>query len=369
MTTSFPIRGDGREAAGSFVSDLAELLGERVSVKVVAPGERECIETWSPGVEVFRFRAPDKPLSTLSFMSFRDLVAAFRVMRSGSRVTERAVTSGPTAHVLALWALPCGYWAKRCSGKHAVPYSTWTLGSDIWSLGRVPVVRWFLRLVLRQGRYCFSDGLGLAQETQKLADREVIFLPSTRRILSQPASRTGGAPFVLTFLGRWHANKGVDILLEALGLLSDEDWNRIESVRINGGGPMEATVRRRVSDLQGAGRPVHAGGFLDKQAAEASINDADYLLIPSRIESIPLVFSDAMKLRCPVVAMPVGDLPALVGQGVGELAVDVTARAFSDAISRILRRNPVSFQPAMECMAARFDVDVAARSLLGKLLG
>ncbi|MPT43185.1 MAG: glycosyltransferase [Klebsiella sp.] len=70
---------------------------------------------------------------------------------------------------------------------------------------------------------------------------------------------------------------------------------------------------------------------MSKPEAEAAIVHADCLLIPSRIESIPVVFSDAMKLGRPVVSMPVGDLPQLVGSGVGILARQVSSQAFASA--------------------------------------
>ncbi len=63
--------------------------------------------------------------------------------------------------------------------------------------------------------------------------------------------------------------------------------------------------------LANGGRPVRIGGYLDKNEAASLIGWADYLLLPSRIESIPVIFSDAMQLGTPVVATPVGDLASL----------------------------------------------------------
>ncbi|WP_237582769.1 hypothetical protein, partial [Salmonella sp. hn-h4] len=71
-------------------------------------------------------------------------------------------------------------------------------------------------------------------------------------------------PYRLLFLGRWHPNKGVDLLLDSLAMLRDEDWQAIERVEIQGGGPMEGLVRERVAALYEARRPVEVGGFLDK---------------------------------------------------------------------------------------------------------
>ena len=59
---------------------------------------------------------------------------------------------------------------------------------------------------------CYSDGIKLAEDTRRIAGREVQFLPSTRRIgrvRSEPPR--AAAPYRLLFLGRWHPNKGIDL--------------------------------------------------------------------------------------------------------------------------------------------------------------
>lgn len=366
ITTSFPISGNGSEAAGSFVSDLVEELGKHVKVRVVAPGTSAGREVWCHGVEVFRYPAPDKPLSTLKPWRPDDLLALRTVMQEGRDMTRAAVAAGPTAHVLALWALPSGHWAREVWRESGVPYSVWTLGSDIWSLGRIPMVRGWLRRVLKDAQHCYSDGLKLAEDTRRIAGREVSFLPSTRRIdRSRKALLKSEPPYRLLFLGRWHPNKGIDLLLQALALLGEEDWRRIESLRICGGGPMDLLVKQGVAGLQALGRPVELAGYLDKSAAEEVIVAADYLLIPSRIESIPVVFSDAIKLGCPVLVSPVGDLPQLVGDSpqCGLIAAAVDAESWSRLLSRALTRRPAEFAAGVADRAGRFDLAKLASSI------
>jgi len=66
---------------------------------------------------------------------------------------------------------------------------------------------------------------------------------------------------------------------------------------------------------------------------------ADYLVIPSRIESIPVVFSDAMQVGTPVIATPVGDLRALIEEHrCGVLADDVSVKALARALETVLCR-------------------------------
>lgn len=327
---------DGREAAGSFVFDLAMQLSECLPVRVVAPGEVDGVEILNSRLNVFRYRAPGKALSQLGFRRPRELMSILSVLWRGRRAAASAVAAGPTGNVLALWAFPSGLWARAACAKTGLPYSVWTLGSDIWVLGKIPLVRSYVARILRGAAFRYSDGLQLASDTSLLAGRETAFLPSTRDI-GPAATRAANhdAPYSLLFLGRWHPNKGIDLLLDALALLDDDAWTRISLVHIAGGGPLQQRVEAGVRLLCEAGRPVRLSGYLDKANARAAIEDADMLLIPSRIESIPVVFSDAMKLGRPVVAMPVGDLPALVARySCGVVAGDVSARAFADALAR-----------------------------------
>ena len=366
VTTSFPISGDGSEAAGSFVSDLAEELAKHMPVRVVAPGKETACQAWADGVEVFRFATPGQPLSMLKPWRPRELNTIRRVLAGGEAATRQAVTAGPTQHILALWALPSGHWARKISREAGINYSVWTLGSDIWSLGRIPIVRSYLRRVLQGAHKCYSDGIKLAEDTRQIAGRDVEFLPSTRRINSKRIAPMKTEPsYRFLFLGRWHQNKGIDLLLEALHMLSEEDWKQIEAVEICGGGPMEGTVRENVDRLHMAGWPVELRGYLSKAEAEESIIRADWLLIPSRIESIPVVFSDTVKLSCPVLATPVGDLEYLVRKDKsGELATTASASAIAALIHEALSRSPADYQHALSSAAIGFDLERIADRLM-----
>ncbi len=358
VTTSFPECADGSEAAGSFIADMAEELARHVAVRVVAPGAVAGEQEWKPGIRVFRYAAPKKPLSTLKFWRPTDLAWIPRILRGGLVATRRALAGARVVHVLALWGLPSGEWARRAVRGSGIPYSAWMLGSDVWSLGRLPGLRGMLARVVRDAAHAYADGHQLAEAASDIAGGlPVAFLPSTRSIgLSSRSALRAQPPYRLLFLGRWHVNKGVDLLLEALALLSEADWSRIESVRIEGGGPLEPSVRAMAAELAARGRPVRAGGFLSKDQAEQAFVEADWLLIPSRIESIPVVFSDAMKLGCPVVIMPVGDLPRLMEYGVGIAATQVASAAFARAIGEALDCSSASYDRGLRRAAAVFDL-------------
>jgi len=363
VTTSYPGEQLGSEAAGAFVADLARALQAYVDVRVVAPGQHEVRERTQEGIEIYRFSAGPRPLSLLSPMRPWHWPHILGTLRSLQRQALAANADQRLAHTLALWVLPSGWAARALLRRHGVPYSVWALGSDIWSLGRLPGVREMLAAVARGASAAFADGHTLARDAERLCQRPFEFLPSARALHVVRAGPVRIAPpYRYLFLGRWHPNKGIDLLLDALdSLVDEEDWLHIREVHIAGGGPLEELVQARVRRLQLAGRPVRLSGFLGAAEASLAFGQADRLLLPSRVESIPVVFSDAMAAGVPIVSMPVGDLPALVQPGIGWLSASVDAVAFAGAI-RASFKGPVDAEAIAGC-ASTFQPATTAKRL------
>lgn len=366
VTTSYPQHGEGAAAAGMFVRDFARALsGLGIAVEVVAPAE-ETGQTESGGVTETRYAVPRLPLSLLNPLCASHWPAIFSTLAQGQKAVSKACERHRPDHILALWALPCGAWAMRAARHFGIGYSTWALGSDIWSLGRIPLLRQYLGSVMRHAAHRFADGIQLSADVESICGRPCDFLASSRSF-GPPAARALGSvpPYRLAFLGRWHPNKGIDLLLESLAMLDDQDWARIEAVRIYGGGPLEGVVDTRGQALRAAKRPVETGGYLDIAGARALFAWSDYILLPSRVESIPVVFSDAMQARRPVIATPVGDLPQLVQDtGAGLLAGAVNAEAFALSIRQALGTDADKFATGIAVAASQFDVEASARSFL-----
>lgn len=358
ITSSYPEQADGSEAAGAFVADVARTLARSRPVRVVAPGRMPGEEPSRDGVLVRRFASPGRPLSLLSPLAPGDWPAIARTLASLRAETFAAAADGRVAHTLALWALPSGWAARALERRMGVPYSVWVLGSDIWSLGRLPIVRTMLRSVMAGARCRFADGLLLGDDAARIAGKPFEFLPTTRQLdIPARASYRDTPPYRLLFLGRWHPNKGIDLLLGALGQLSDNDWSRVAEVHIAGGGPLDGEVRSAVVALQARGRPVRLSGFLGKDEASAALSEADYLVIPSRIESIPLVFSDALQAGCAVITTPVGDLPRFFAdEPPGLVAGAADSAALAGAIRQALLARPDTFAQAIASAARQFSL-------------
>ncbi len=368
VTTSFPESVLGSEAAGGFVSDFATVLAGRVDVAVVAPGA-DPGHARSGDIEVYRYRAPVQPLSLLRPQNPAHWPAILQTLKSGGRALEAALDHRPADHVFALWVLPSGYWARRCARRTGTPYSVWALGSDIWTLGRVPLVRSMLRTVLRGAAHRFADGYKLAEDVRTISQMSCHFLASARRFPASANPRLrGGPPYRLAYLGRWHRNKGTDLLLAALDRLPEQAWARIEAVRIAGGGPLDADIRTACETLKSKGRPLMLEGYLEPSEAAALFSWTDFICIPSRIESIPVVFSDALQARRPVIATPVGDLPRLLDDGAaGILAKATSVSAYAAAIMSAVTQPTSAFGDGLDNLRRQFDVEAIAGSFLDRI--
>ena len=359
LTTSYPEESDGSEAAGAFVADFAAELSRHVDVTVLAPGT-SLDQRSREGLSIARYQVPKLPLSSLNPLMPSDWLRIATTLRAGKSALFHAYRARRIDYALAFWALPSGYWARALSTRCGVPYATWALGSDIWALGRMPGMRTVLRQILRSSHICYADGYGLASQVTRIARRNSVFLASCRKLpRSRMPGKTPAPPFKLAYLGRFHPNKGIDLLCDALGLLGDEDWKNILAVRIAGGGPLQDSLSSKVAELQRRGRHVRLEGFKNRQQATELLNWADFVLIPSRIESIPVIFSDAMQLGKPVLAMPVGDLPELIRRyGAGACAESVSPASFA----RLLTANQLQTvsETAAGCRQAAADFSVEA---------
>jgi glycosyltransferase involved in cell wall biosynthesis len=368
ITTSYPDRNPGSEAAGSFVEDFAEVLSRHLNVTVLAPSLERGEEKRHANLTIRRFPVPRLPLSQLTSVNPFHWPLIVKTLYAGKKAMQTLADQSKLDHVFALWTLPSGYWARVVAKNHGVPYSVWALGSDIWTLGKIPVVRNVVRTVLRDAVVRFADGYQLMNDVEKISGLPCVFLPSARMLPANDKKLKAGPPYNLAYLGRWHVNKGTDLLCEALDMLAAEDWDRIREVRICGGGPLERKIKVAVEALQAKGRPVVLEGYLDKDEAVELLLWADYVLIPSRIESIPVVFSDAMKCCCPVVCMPVGDLPRLVkNYQVGVLAGHVSAAAFAEAVGNIVQHPPQLFKEGLKAVAKEYSMGKIVENFLKRV--
>ena len=135
------------------------------------------------------------------------------------------------------------------------------------------------------------------------------------------------------FLGNLLERKGVSDLLQALSL-PGFDAMRLE-VTLSGGG--DITAYQAKAQQLGIANFVRFTGWADQQQVAQLMAQADVLILPSYDEGLPLVILEALANSVAVVCTPVGEIPAILSDGVNACFVqpgDVSGIAH--ALQRVL---------------------------------
>jgi glycosyltransferase involved in cell wall biosynthesis len=369
-TSSYPSDSEN-SFAGVFIRDFAKALVRRgVDVSIFSQ------DTGRPplrddGIEVNTFPWPGQatPLSTLKPHHPLDALKIFLLLQSGSRRLIQHCQQKGVDFLLAMWALPAGHWGMNAQRSLGVPFAVWSLGSDIWVYGRLPILKGWVRRILRQSAYCFADGVSLAKEVSALSGRSCSFLPTTRVLPKEglPDLALNPNKSHYLFVGRYHRNKGPDILLEAIRLIERQALSKIQ-FHFFGTGPLERKLKKKVLQY-GLKEDVTIEGPVDEYIMTALLKKCNSLIIPSRVESIPVVLSDALQVGCNVIVSDVGDMGPLVrSYQAGVVADELSPEAFKKAILSQLERRKDEFQEGREKLYALFDIQRSVDAFL-KMVG
>jgi glycosyltransferase involved in cell wall biosynthesis len=192
-----------------------------------------------------------------------------------------------------------------------MPYSVWCLGSDIYSWANRPLIRGQIARVLNCAAQVFGDGNDLCQRVQEWLNVGCRFLPSYRPLDGElplhPPSASQSPRFL--YLGRVHSAKGVSELFDGFAIVS----RRLPgaTLRIVGDGPDFDRLKTKAQQV-GLGRAVSFAGSVGRAEIVAAYRDCDFVVIPTKSDSLPLVFSEAIQAYRPVIGTDVGDLGAFI---------------------------------------------------------
>lgn len=135
--------------------------------------------------------------------------------------------------------------------------------------------------------------------------------------LFAPAGRRDGAGGLrIGYAGRLVPQKGIDLLLDAVGALRVRGCD-VELV-VSGSGPAEPELRARAARL-GLDGAVRWAGAVTHEQVPSRMRDLDVLVLPSRAtptwrEQFGHVLVEAMAMGIPVVGSSCGAIPEVIGR-------------------------------------------------------
>lgn len=362
ITHNFPTSDTDRQNAGIFVYDLAKALSQKSEVVVFSPGPENIVKNLG-GIRVHFFKFNQK-LGNLKLYNPGHLLQLGNFFINGRKSLDSFLNKNPGIDfIISMWAFPSGFFAYNAFKKKNIPYAIYSLGSDIYIYAKRPLVKNLVKKYLNEAGFLLADSPDLVSELEKITGKKATFLPSASNF---PGLKTRKAvrskKIVLTFLGRMEKIKGVDIFVNALILLQGD----IDKFTINfiGDGSFYDYVKTSLNDYPNA----KLWGNLDntKKIAEV-LRNSDWLVIPSRSDSIPLVFSEAMKLSLPVIAADLPDLKYLVKKyKVGYLFKSGSIRDLTSVLRKVLteKENHSDFRVNTIEAAKIFDLSKSSDKLI-----
>lgn len=368
ITHNYPASRDDRQNAGIFVYDLAHALKSMGhEVFVLCPDTGFSKETNGVSVTWFPWAGRGKKLGDLRLFNPADLILFLNLLFAGSQETKRFCQQNRIDFVVGMWAFPAGVfalWVRRVLG---IPYCLWALGSDIYTYAKYPILGSIIKLALKNANFLVADGIDLARCVEKLSGKECRFLPSASRLPTEAGRPIRHGPIKFVYLGRMEPVKGPDILISAVCAIKDLDFK----LHLLGDGSLLPSLKKKIRQMGLEEKVIFMGKVGSPKVIYEELSSSDWLVIPSRSDSIPLVFSEGAKAGVPLIVAQVGDMVELVRKyKVGLSFPKEDAKRLTEILKDVLSRGRKAtqiYEKGLQKLASLFDIDSSAKKLLSMI--
>jgi glycosyltransferase involved in cell wall biosynthesis len=347
------------DIAGNFIPPFArELADHGANLNILAPqiADADCPDLRLP-VTRFSWWRDARPLGQFRVSNPLDAARLLTLIWSGIRGLNALVARENVDAVLACWAIPAGFIASYAKK----PYAIWALGSDIHTYTNNAITRPFVLRALRNADLRYANSLTLARQVEKITGMNCALLHNMRPLPANvPRADFPNDRFNFLAAARLENVKGIDILLDALAQLAPPR----PRVYIAGSGSLERKLRQQAArlDLQD---DVVFMGLLDERGMASALSVCDALVIPSRDESIPMIFKEGAQFGVPVVAADVGDLGAFIRDYSAGIVVPANdASALARGMREMMNSPREKYRARLADLASQFDLARSADQML-----
>jgi len=246
---------------------------------------------------------------------------------------------------------PTGYIATKLKKRLGVPVIITSHKGDI-----IPESRYRQRFITRK-RMCWAlenadAATSVSSALKNIIDEltsnkaNTIVIPNGVDIPSdipglmpETCAKVSGKDFMLT-LGRLHHYKGLDVLLNAVKLLSEQN-TEIPHLVIAGDGKEMGNLRRQTAELQLDDKVIFTGAVFGDQK-HWLLRNCVFFLQPSRAEGMPLTVLEAMAYGKAIIGTKISGISELVTNGENGLLIEPgDSVALSKAILILLTTNKI----------------------------
>lgn len=154
---------------------------------------------------------------------------------------------------------------------------------------------------------------------------------------TEPAQRARGNGVTprLLGVGSITPRKGFDVLVAALAMLTDLDWQCHIAGSMDRNPQTAAKLKSRIAETGLQERIALLGTLSEEQLAE-EYDRADIFVLPSHFEGFGMVFTEAMARGLPIVACDGGAATTTVPANIGLFVAPGDANALAEKLRRLL---------------------------------
>ncbi len=309
-------------------------LGSRWKYSQVAKQElREGLEVYHPRY----FMTPKVGMSLYGMKMFLSVLSAVR------RIQNNFDFDVIDAH----YVYPDGFAGVLLGQCFRKPVVVSARGTDINLFQKFPLIRRLLQYALHRAHQAIAVSQSLGEEILRLgiSEKKLTVIPNgvdiekfcpapkeqARKKISLPLNNK-----IILSVGHLTSNKGFDLLIKALKILSGESREEDLRLVIVGEGSTRKELEQLISSLQLDGR-VHLVGAIPHQELYLWYSAADLFCLASAKEGWPNVLLESLACGTPVVATDTGGIPEIIRSDTVGLLTKRNEEEFSKIISIALK--------------------------------
>jgi glycosyltransferase involved in cell wall biosynthesis len=317
----YPPIGGGGGATSRFLAEALARQGHRVHVLTGALRGHAGVENTVPGLIVERLetgRARSDICSVVEMARF--------ILAAGPRL--RSLLRGCRPDVVHIFfGMPTGAVLLFSGLRRAQPYFISLLGGDVPGFlpaetGRMhAALKWLTRRLWSRAAAVMPNSAGLAQLARNTLQREYDIVSNgvDSGFFHPHGACTEEGPLRMIFVGRIVAQKGLDVLIDALARL---DPSLPYTLTVVGDGPQRIELERRAHAL-GVAAHIHWQGWVALDMLREMYREHHVLVLPSRFEGMASVMLQAMASGCAVISSDVFGARDVLGDGMGGIIVPI----------------------------------------------
>ncbi len=309
-------------------------LGSRWKYSQVAKQElREGLEVYHPRY----FMTPKVGMSLYGMKMFLSVLSAVR------RIQNNFDFDVIDAH----YVYPDGFAGVLLGQCFRKPVVVSARGTDINLFQKFPLIRRLLQYALHRAHQAIAVSQSLGEEILRLgiSEKKLTVIPNgvdiekfcpapkeqARKKISLPLNNK-----IILSVGHLTSNKGFDLLVKALKILSGESREEDLRLVIVGEGSTRKELEQLISSLQLDGR-VHLVGAIPHQELYLWYSAADLFCLASAKEGWPNVLLESLACGTPVVATDTGGIPEIIRSDTVGLLTKRNEEEFAKIISIALK--------------------------------